>query len=148
MITIDKAIDINAPVAQVYKFWQNFENFAEFIGSVESITRTGERTSPWVVRGPLRTKVEFDALTTENIENQSIKWHSTHADNEVEEVKSEGSLTFKEHGGMTNVQLIFSYSLPNAVANKVAETMNALGFPQKDFDKGLETIKAKIETES
>lgn len=52
MITIDKAIDINAPVAQVYKFWQNFENFAEFIGSVESITRTGERTSHWVVRGP------------------------------------------------------------------------------------------------
>ena len=146
MITIDKAIDINAPVAQVYKFWQNFENFAEFIGSVESITRTGERTSHWVVRGPMRTKVEFDALTTENIENQSIKWHSTHADNEVEEVKSEGSLTFKENGGMTNVQLIFSYSLPNAIANKVAETMNALGFPQKDFDKGLETIKTKIET--
>lgn len=146
MITIDKAIDINAPVAQVYKFWQNFENFAEFIGSVESITRTGELTSHWVVRGPMRTKVEFDALTTENIENQSIKWHSTHADGEVEEVKSEGSLTFKEHGGMTNVQLIFSYSLPNAIANKVAETMNALGFPQKDFDKGLETIKTKIET--
>ena len=148
MITIDKAIDINAPVAQVYKFWQNFENFAEFIGSVESITRTGEHTSHWVVRGPMRTKVEFDALTTENIENQSIKWHSTHADNEVEEVKSEGSLTFKEHGGTTNVQLIFSYSLPNAIANKVAETMNAFGFPQKDFDKGLETIKTKIETDA
>lgn len=148
MITIDKAIDINAPVAQVYKFWQNFENFAEFIGSVESIKRTGEHTSHWVVRGPMRTKVEFDALTTENIENQSIKWHSTHADNEVEEVKSEGSLTFKENGGMTNVQLIFSYSLPNAIANKVAETMNAFGFPQKDFDKGLETIKTKIETDA
>jgi uncharacterized membrane protein len=148
MITIDKTIDIHAPVAQVYKFWQNFENFAEFIGSVESITRTGENTSHWVVRGPMRTKVEFDALTTENIENQSIKWHSTHADNEVEEVKSDGSLTFKEHDGMTNVQLIFSYSLPNAIANKVAETMNALGFPQNDFDKGLETIKTKIETEA
>ena len=96
----------------------------------------------------MRTKVEFDALTTENIENQSIKWHSTHADNEVEEVKSEGSLTFKENGSMTNVQLIFSYSLPNAIANKVAETMNAFGFPQKDFDKGLETIKTKIETDA
>jgi uncharacterized membrane protein len=148
MITIDKTIDIHAPVTQVYKFWQNFENFAEFIGSVESITRTGEHTSHWVVRGPMRTKVEFDALTTENIENQSIKWHSTHADSEVEEVKSEGSLAFKEHDGMTNVQLIFSYSLPNAIANKVAETMNALGFPQNDFDKGLETIKTKIETEA
>lgn len=147
MITIDKSIAINAPIGQVYKFWQNFENFAEFIGSVESIKRTGENTSHWVVRGPLRTKVEFDALTTENLENQLIKWHSTHDQSEVEEVKSEGSLSFKETAGVTDVHLTFSYSLPNAIANKVAETMNALGFPQNDFDKGLETIKTKIETE-
>jgi uncharacterized membrane protein len=148
MITIDKSIEIKAPIAQVYKFWQNFENFAEFIGSVESIKRIGENKSHWVVRGPMRTKVEFDALTTENVENQLIKWHSVHDQSEVEEVKSEGSLTFKEMGGTTHVQLIFSYSLPNAIANKVAETMNALGFPQNDFDKGLETIKTKIEGEA
>lgn len=148
MITIDKSIEIKAPIAQVYQFWQNFENFAEFIGSVESIKRIGENKSHWVVRGPMRTKVEFDALTTENVENQLIKWHSVHDQNEVEEVKSEGSLTFKETGGATHVQLIFSYSLPNAIANKVAETMNALGFPQNDFDKGLATIKTKIEGEA
>jgi uncharacterized membrane protein len=145
MITIDKSIDIKAPIAQVYTFWQNFENFAEFIGSVESIKRTGENKSHWVVLGPLRTKVEFDALTTENIVNDSIKWHSVHEQDEVEQVKSEGSLKFKETDGTTQVHLTFSYSLPNAIANKVAETMNALGFPQKDFDKGLETIKTKIE---
>jgi uncharacterized membrane protein len=146
MITIDKSIDINAPIGQVYKFWQDFENFAKFIDSVESIKRVGEDKSHWVVRGPLRTKVEFDAVTTENIENQLIKWNSVHDQSEVEEVKSEGSLTFKETEGVTKVHLVFSYSLPNAIAQKVAETMNALGFPQKDFDKGLETIKAKIET--
>ena len=148
MITIDKSIDINAPIGQVYKFWQDFENFAEFIGSIESIKRIGENKSHWVVRGPMRTKVEFDALTTENVENSLIKWHSVHDSNEVEEVKSEGSLTFKESGDATTVHLTFSYELPNAVANKVAETMNALGFPQKDFDKGLETIKTKIEGEA
>ncbi len=146
MVTIDKSIEINAPIGQVFQFWQNFENFAEFIGSVESITRTGDNTSHWVVRGPLRTKVEFDALTTENVKDQLIKWHSVHDQTQAEEVKSDGSLTFKEHGGGTNVHLTFSYTLPNAIANKVAETMNALGFPQNDFDKGLETIKTKIET--
>jgi uncharacterized membrane protein len=148
MITIDKSIAINAPIGQVYHFWQNFENFAEFIGSVESIKRTGDNTSHWVVRGPLRTKVEFDAQTTEQVENQLIKWHSVHDQSEAEEVKSEGSLTFKEDAGVTNVHMIFSYSLPSAIANKVAETMNALGFPQKEFDKGLETIKTKIEAEA
>jgi uncharacterized membrane protein len=148
MITIDKSIDIKAPIAQVYTFWQNFENFAEFIGSVESIKRTGDNKSHWVVIGPLRTKVEFDALTTENIVNDSIKWHSVHEETEVEQVKSEGSLKFKETDGTTHVHLTFSYELPNAIANKVAETMNALGFPQKDFDKGLETIKTKIEGEA
>jgi uncharacterized membrane protein len=148
MITIDKSIDIHAPIGQVYKFWQDFENFAKFIDSVESIKRTGDDKSHWVVRGPLRTKVEFDAMTTENIENSLIKWNSVHDSNEVEEVKSEGSLRFKEIEGATQVHLTFSYSLPNAVANKVAETMNALGFPQKDFDKGLETIKTKIEGEA
>jgi uncharacterized membrane protein len=146
MITIDKAIDINAPVGQVYHFWQDFENFAEFIGSIESIKRVSDTKSHWVVRGPMRTKVEFDAVTTENVENELIKWESVHDDSEVEEVKSEGSLRFKETGGMTHVHLTFSYELPNAVAQKVAETMNALGFPQKDFDKGLGAIKSKIET--
>ncbi len=148
MITIDKSIDIHAPIGQVYKFWQDFENFAEFIGSIESIKRIGENKSHWVVRGPMRTKVEFDALTTENVENSLIKWNSVHDEAETEEVKSQGSLKFKETEGVTNVHLTFSYELPNAVANKVAETMNALGFPQKDFDKGLETIKTKIEGEA
>ena len=148
MITIDKSIAIHAPLSQVYAFWQNFENFAEFIGSIESIKITGENTSHWVVRGPMRTKVEFDALTTERVENQLIKWNSFHAQDEVEEVKSEGSLTFKETDGVTHVQLIFSYSLPNAIAQKVAETMSALGFPQKDFDKGLATIKNQIESKA
>ena len=146
MITIEKSIAINAPIAQVYQFWQNFENFAEFIGSVESVKRTGDNTSHWVVRGPLRTTVEFDAVTTTQVANQLIKWNSVHDPKETEEVKSEGSLTFSEDAGHTNVHLIFAYSLPNAIANKVAETMNALGFPQKDFDKGLESIKNKIET--
>jgi uncharacterized membrane protein len=148
MIVIDKSIEIKAPIAQVYQFWQNFENFAEFIGSVESIKRTGDHTSHWVVRGPLRTKVEFDAMTTESIENQLIKWNSIHDEGETESVTSAGSLTFKEQDGATHVHLTFSYSLPNAIANKVAETMSAFGFPQKDFDKGLETIKTKIETGS
>ena len=145
MITIEKSIGINAPIGQVYQFWQNFENFAEFIGSVESVKRMGNNMSHWVVRGPLRTKVEFDALTTTQVENQLIKWNSVHDPKEAEEVKSEGSLTFSEAAGQTNVRLIFSYDLPNSIANKVAETMNALGFPQKDFDKGLESIKNKIE---
>ncbi len=146
MINIEKSISIKAPIARVYQFWQNFENFAEFIGSVESIRRTGPDTSHWVVRGPLRTKVEFDAQTTEQVENQLIKWHSIHEPNQAEEVKSEGSLTFKQSGEMTNVHLTFGYTLPNAIANKVAETMSALGFPQKDFDQGLQNIKSKIET--
>jgi uncharacterized membrane protein len=145
MVTIEKSITINAPIAQVYQFWQNFENFAEFIGSVESVKRTGDKTSHWVVRGPMRTKVEFDAVTTTQVENKLIKWNSVHDPKEAEEVKSEGSLSFSEDNGQTNVQLVFGYSLPSAIANKVAETMNALGFPQKDFDKGLQSIKTEIE---
>lgn len=145
MVTIEKSITINAPIAQVYQFWQNFENFAEFIGSVESVKRTGDKTSHWVVRGPMRTKVEFDAVTTTQVENKLIKWNSVHDPKEAEEVKSEGSLNFSEDNGQTNVQLVFGYSLPSAIANKVAETMNALGFPQKDFDKGLQSIKTEIE---
>ncbi|MER3482551.1 MAG: hypothetical protein C4332_04765 [Meiothermus sp.] len=145
MTKIEKSISIKAPIAQVYQFFQNFENFSEFISSVESIRRTGENTSHWVVRGPLGTKVEFDAQTTEQVENQLIKWSSIHEADQVEAVKSEGSLTFKQAGEMTDVHLIFSYTLPSAIADKVAQTMNALGFPQKDFDHGLQTIKNKIE---
>lgn len=148
MVTINKSIAIQAPIGQVYQFWQNFENFSEFIGSVESIQRTGDTTSHWIVRGPMRTKVEFDAQTTEQVENQLITWHSVHNDAGEDEVNSNGSLHFSENAGMTDVTLTFSYELPSAIANKVAETMNAFGFPQKDFDRGLKSIKTKLETQA
>lgn len=83
MMTIDQSVDISAPVQRVYQFCQHFERFPEFIGSIASIRRSGENMSHWAVRGPLRTTMEFDSLTTKQLENRLMAWHSVHEHNAV-----------------------------------------------------------------
>ena len=84
-----KNVIVKAPLPEVYQTWANFENFPKFMQHIRSVTKTGDRTSHWVMDGPLHSRIEWDAETTRLEENKRIAWSSTQGD-----IKTSGQVTF------------------------------------------------------
>ena len=76
--------------------WADLESFPRFMKNVKSVTRTGDRTTHWVVEGPLGKDVEWDAETTRMDEGKRLAWNSK----EGTDVKTSGQVVFTEmpHG--------------------------------------------------
>ncbi len=108
-VHVDDTVTINRPVAEVYRFWRNFENLPQFMNHLESVSTREGGISHWVAKGPAGTKVEWDARIINEVENKVIGWQSLdHAS-----VSSAGSVTFEEvPGGGTRVRVHFQYDPP------------------------------------
>jgi uncharacterized membrane protein len=108
---IVNSIRVNKNVSEVYRLWENFENFPRFMSHVKSITKTGDRTSHWVMSGPLDRDIEWNARTTELVENKSIAWQSTDGD-----ITTHGHVSFNEiNDNTTEVTVDIRYEPPAGV---------------------------------
>ena len=75
-IRIQKAITIDRPLDEVYRFWRNFENLPRFMEHLERVRVLDARRSRWVARAPGGASVEWTAELIEDQPNESIVWRS------------------------------------------------------------------------
>jgi uncharacterized membrane protein len=141
-IDIQKAININAPVEEVYEFWSRVENFPRFMAHVEEITVHGNGHSHWKVSGPAGLPVEWDAITTKQIPNEVIAWKSL----PNEAIKSAGIVQFHPNpDGSTRITVRMSYNPPaGALGHAVASLLGS--DPKTAMDEDLVRLKSLMET--
>ena len=91
-----QSIIVKGSPSELYHLWADLESFPRFMKNVKSVTRTGDRTTHWVVEGPLGKDVEWDAETTRMDEGKRLAWNSK----EGTDVKTSGQVVFTEmpHG--------------------------------------------------
>jgi len=91
-----RSIIVKGSPSELYHLWADLESFPRFMKNVKSVTRTGDRTTHWVVEGPLGQDVEWDAETTRMEEGKRLAWNSA----EGTVVKTSGQVVFTEmsHG--------------------------------------------------
>ena len=112
---IVKSIIVKGNVSDIYNIWANFENFPKFMKHIKSVTKTGDNTSHWIMRGPLGVKIEWDANTTRLEENGRIAWNSIDS-----EAKTSGQVTFNALAeGETEVTVMLHYAPPAGLAGEV-----------------------------
>jgi uncharacterized membrane protein len=108
-IKVEDSVIINRPVLEVYRFWRNFENLPRFMDHLESVTVIDENTSHWVAKGPAGTRIEWDAVIHNEIDDELIAWRTLPG----AEVSSAGSVHFTPAaGGATEVRVVLSYEPP------------------------------------
>jgi uncharacterized membrane protein len=73
---IGEAVTINRPARELYDFWREVTNLAEFMDNIESIEPIDGTRSHWVVKAPAGRTVEWDAVITEEREGETIAWAS------------------------------------------------------------------------
>ena len=109
-IKVEESVTINRPVLEVYRFWRNFENLPRFMDHLESVTVIDDTHSHWVAKGPAGTKVEWDAVIHNEVDDELIAWRSLPG----AEVNNAGSVHFTPtpDGTGTDVRVVLSYEPP------------------------------------
>jgi len=107
---------------------------------IKSITKTGARTSHWVMEGPLGKDLEWDADTTTLEPNKRIAWNSRDGG----DIKTSGQVTFNELSqGQTEITVMLQYVPPTG---KIGEFVAQLfSDPDKRLDEDLRNFKAYAE---
>src|SRR5215475_12828650 len=94
-IKVEKSVNIDKPVEELFRFWSDFENLPRFLSHLESVRAISGhpgRLSHWVARLPAGMKVEWDAEIINESPNKLIAWRSL----EGAAVPNAGSVRFEK----------------------------------------------------
>ncbi len=112
-IRVTKAITVNRPPEEAYRFWRNFEQLPQFMAHLESVRMMDDRRSYWRAKAPLGTTVEWSAELVEDRPNELIAWRSL----EGTDVPNSGRVRFTPApGGLgTEVTVELKYDPPAGI---------------------------------
>jgi uncharacterized membrane protein len=143
-IDVQKTVTIDAPVDQVFAFWDKFENFPRFMHHVREVRPTRDpQVWNWSVSGAsTATPIEFNAVITERVLNRVLSW-KTMPDSVVGHA---GLIRFEPlDDGRTRIQIRLSYNPPGgALAHGVLALFGA--DPKSRLDEDLVRMKTALET--
>ena len=139
-IRVNKAINIFAPIDEVYQFWRNFENFPLFMNHVKQITTRGD-VSDWKVAGPVGSTVDFQSRVIQDSPNDTIAWE-TLPDSQI---RSAGFVRFDENrDGSTRVTVQMNYLPPAGVAGHAVAQLFGVD-PRQAMHDDLIRLKTLLE---
>jgi len=142
-VRVDEAVTIDRPRAEVYQFWRNLENLAQFMEHVESVrTQPGEMKSHWVAKGVGGKRMEWDAEIINDIPNRLIAWRSL----ENSDVANAGSVHFADASGGrgTEVKVELQYNPPGGAVGALVSKLFG-GEPSDQIRADLKRLKTQME---
>ncbi len=140
---VTRSVTINKPVGELYSYWRNLENLPQIMRHLESVTMTGARSSHWVAKGPAGLDIEWDAETTEELENERLAWRSL----PDADVQNEGEVRFRPAPGDrgTEITVSLTYHPPGgALGAAVAKLFGRE--PYQQIGEDLARFKQQQET--
>ncbi|MGI5865376.1 MAG: SRPBCC family protein [Myxococcales bacterium] len=140
VIDLTKTININAPIEEVFSFFQSFENFPRFMSHVKSVERIGDNRWRWTVEGPARVPFSWDAEVTRFVPNKVLAWKSLGD----AAVKSAGTIHFDKTNGGTRLHIRMGYNPPaGALGHAFLKIFRA--DPRRQMHDDLLRFKSLIE---
>ena len=135
MASVEKTIEVHAPVRAVYNQWTQFEEFPRFMEGVEQVTQKGDKNLHWRAKVGGKTE-EWDAEISEQVPDKRVAWRSTSGS------ENSGVVTFHFlKDDETRVSLQLSYD-PEGMVETVGDK---LGFMSRRVEGDLERFKGFIE---
>ena len=140
-IHVESSVTINKPIAEVYRFWRDFENLPTFMQHLESVAVRESGVSHWVAKGPAGSNVAWDARIINEVDNKVIGWQSLDGST----IATAGSVNFDEDTHGTRVTVHLQYHPPGgrlgaAVARMFGED------PNQSVREDLRRFKRLMET--
>jgi len=143
-VKLEESVTIRRSARELYDMWHSFDFLPRIFSHIESVKSIGGNRTHWVMRGPVGTRLEWDAETINEIPHQLIAWKSL----EGADVVSAGSVHFREHtlGGApeTEVTVTMQYAPPAGKAG-AAVAWVAGAAPSATLREDLNGLKQRLE---
>ena len=140
-IRVVRTMTVEAPIARVYEFWSDFENFPRFMSHVREVKRTGPDRTHWVVAGPAGAPIEWDAVVAERVPNEAIGWRTV----EGSLVEHRGTVRFRPAGnGATLCGDLTDYGLPDEARVRLVPHENLTAEERERWTAGIAEDGAPI----
>ncbi|MCP3164258.1 SRPBCC family protein [Myxococcus qinghaiensis] len=140
-MTLHKDITVNAPVEEVFAFWDAMQNFPRFMTHVDEIRVDTEGRSHWKVKGPAGLHFEWQAIVTQRVPGKLLAWKSVQGTS----VENAGVIHFEPTPkGGTRVDIRLSYNPPaGAIGHAFARMLGV--DPKRQMDDDLLRLKSLLE---
>ena len=140
VVDIQKSVHIDAPVADVFAFWDSYESFPLFMSGVREIEDLGGGRSRWVVDGP-DGEISWEAVLTQRSPGQLIAWRSEPGSM----LENAGVIRFTPDAGGTRVDLRLCYQPPAGGAGPAVAALLGAD-PRETLNHDLGRLKAVLES--
>ena len=118
MDSVEKSIEIEAPVQKVYNQWTQFEEFPRFMEGVAEVRQLDDKRLHWRAKVGGRVE-EWDAEIAEQVPDKIIVWRSTSG------ARNEGIVRFVPLGASkTKVELEMHWD-PKDVTERIGDALGA-----------------------
>ncbi|MDQ6713002.1 MAG: SRPBCC family protein [Candidatus Dormibacteraeota bacterium] len=136
MAHVEKSIEVDKPVDQVYAQWTQFEDFPQFMENVEEVRQLDDKHLEWKAK-IAGTERQWKAEIVEQQPNRVIAWRSTTGD------KNDGKVEFEPINGHTKVKLALDYDPPGGPAGEIGDKL--VQATPRSVDSDLKRFKEFIE---
>jgi uncharacterized membrane protein len=110
------AVTVNAPLAEVYAFWEDFRNLPLFMGDFASVELSGDRRSRWTLTAPAGITLDWDVEIADAAPMQRIAWQTA----EGTALNASGEVRFRTAPGDRGTEVVFdaTFSPPGGELGK------------------------------
>jgi len=74
-VRVQRSMTVNRSAEDLYNYWYDIEKAPLYMDYIDSVLRTGERTSHWIAQGPMNKTIEWNSELLQAVPNKSISWH-------------------------------------------------------------------------
>ncbi len=142
-VRVDRAVTVDKPRQDVFRFWRNLANLPKFMEHLESVKVSSPNRSHWVAKAPAGRTMEWDAEIINEIENELIGWRSLPG----ADVDNAGSVRFADAAGGrgTEVRVSLQYNPPAGVLGAMFAKLFGEE-PSQQIENDLRRFKRMLET--
>lgn len=140
---VTRAVTINRPRRELYRYWRDFSNLPRFMESVRRIDMIDGQRTRWIVDGPAGRTVQWEAVVTLDEPDRRIGWVSEDGG----DIRNAGWVDFTDAPGGrgTEVRAEIIYEPPaGRVGRAVAYLLQRE--PALQIRRDLRRFKALMET--
>lgn len=140
-IALQKTLRIDAPVAELFEFWRDPENYPRVFAHVREVKKVGENLYRWSVAGPAGTHVGWEGTITRMVPNELLEFRSVAGSL----VENAGVVRLDpNYDGSTRLHIRMFYQPPaGLVGHWIAELFGA--DPKSALDEDLARLKSLFE---
>lgn len=146
-VDLQKAINVNAPLDEVFAFFTDWERWPQWMSHVKKVSVSGpyaarDGRTHWEVDGPAGATVSWDAEVTEFVPNKLVSWRSV----DGSAIRQAGTLRFDQNpDGSVRVGIQMTYNPPGGAAGHAVAKLFGRD-PRRQMEADLARLKTTIET--